>query len=458
MATTETQRMLCLAALTYRGFDDPLQRVPHDGRLQRAIARGLVELAPICGDWDLVWGPATYRTPFSVFDDDMMFVARERGATDRYVIAVRGTNPISAFDWLLGDLWVSQLAPWPYGPKPRSADAKVSLSTLLGLNVLQLLQSPPPATDAASAVWKRVADDADGALDPVRALLAPIGAVAAAELRLIRDAVLPALAQLDAVRRARPRRSPVTHVLGLLDDWNSATRRHAFALLGEAVDVLAGDGSFNLLRFLEGTDRLRAALEPGVPLLRFLAAAVAAADGPVDVVVTGHSKGGALASSLALWLAETRGTLDVDPPSRWDPDGKATVRFFSYAGPTAGNAAFAARSNGTPGLECHRIANALDVVPHAWQASDVAAISTLYDGARPVPALRDLTEEIAAEIGPLRYAHVGTGEELVTLGGREEPALHDFFAQAIDQHLSAYVRALDLDRDVSLLTFFNPLA
>lgn len=450
---TEARRILCLAAVTYRGFEGPLRDALHDERLERAVARGLVDLAAICGAHDLVWGPVTYRAPFSLADDEMMFVARDRSAPHRYVVAIRGTNPVSAFDWLFGDFWVAAQVPWPYG-EPGGVDAKVSFSTLLGLNVLQIMQSPVPPAGLLDTLHARLADVTNDALDDVRCFLAPLQASAAPELRSIRDEVLPLLAQMEGARRARTRREPAAHVLGLIDDWRSATRQRAFDRMLEAVGVLAADHSFNVLRVLEGGARLRASLDPGVTLLAFLRAAVAAAAGdPVDVVVTGHSKGGALATALALWLADTQG--QTDQAFRWDPRREATVRCFAFAGPTAGNAALAARVDRVLGTHCHRIPNALDVVPHAWRVEDLDAIGTLYTNARPVPLLRDLLAEIVSKVGPLGYAH--TRAMVTELPGTETAGLTDFFLQLVDQHLAGYLRALELT-DVSALTFFSPLS
>ena len=55
----------------------------------------------------------------------------------------------------------------------------------------------------------------------------------------------------------------------------------------------------------------------GTALVAFLQAAVTSADGrPVRVTVTGHSKGGALAPTLALWLADTQGPAEDESGGR----------------------------------------------------------------------------------------------------------------------------------------------
>src|SRR5208282_805605 len=119
-----------------------------------------------------------------------------------------------------------------------------------------------------------------------------------------------------------------------------------------------------------------AALAPGIDLRTFLAKTINNAHEPVDIFVTGHSKGGALSSTLALWLADTQGKGSVPKDEQWDIDGKATVYCYSFAGPSAGNAKFADHSNQKIGARCWRIANRQDLVPHAW--SDIAAIPWIY--------------------------------------------------------------------------------
>ncbi len=84
------------------------------------------------------------------------------------------------------------------------------------------------------------------------------------------------------------------------------------------------------------------------------------------LIVTGHSLGGCLVSVVAPWLKSALAASGVNAP---------TVP-CSFAGPTAGNAAFANYfdSQFQYSLRYH---NTLDVVPHAWQ--DLAGIETIYD-------------------------------------------------------------------------------
>jgi len=57
----------------------------------------------------------------------------------------------------------------------------------------------------------------------------------------------------------------------------------------------------------------------------------------IDICITGHSLGGVLANTLALYLLENK--------TLWDKNGNATVSCISFAAPTAGNDLFAANAN-----------------------------------------------------------------------------------------------------------------
>ncbi|MCH2195834.1 hypothetical protein [Kordia sp.] len=94
----------------------------------------------------------------------------------------------------------------------------------------------------------------------------------------------------------------------------------------------------------------------------------------VQVAVAGHSLGGALSPTLALYL--------VDKKNDWDPNNKASVGAFPTAGPTPGDEGFASyyekqiKAKNIYYLSQH---NALDIVPHAWEKGDLAKIPTIYE-------------------------------------------------------------------------------
>ena len=111
-----------------------------------------------------------------------------------------------------------------------------------------------------------------------------------------------------------------------------------------------------------------------------------------EVIVTGHSLGGALSAALALALkdsqtkdstmnvlnvkGEVEGTLAVN---KWDESLNCIVSCMPSAGATPGNEAFANYFDQELGARTIRLWNNLDVVPHAWQTSMLDEITKLYE-------------------------------------------------------------------------------
>ena len=194
-----TQEMLVLAMLSYRAYHSLRPGEVHLARLYGAVEDGLATLEQLGESWELVWGPAAYRAPFTTFDENVMYVARDRRTTDRYAVVVRGTNPVSASDWLFGDLWTGVLAPWEFGPAAEREGAAISLSTALGLNVLLHMHATGPRPGPVARIW-RLADEEVGDLirRTTRLVLRPFGGLAAVALRRLRLRLRADLRGLDA--------------------------------------------------------------------------------------------------------------------------------------------------------------------------------------------------------------------------------------------------------------------
>jgi hypothetical protein len=406
--------MLVLAALTYRGFSDLLSGELHEGIVGRQIAGGLEELAPVRGRWDLAWGPAT-TTAGAAFDSSAMYVARSRQIPQRYVVALRGTNPVSLTDWLLGDFVVDPTVGWPFG----NDGAAISSSTAFGLRTLLGLKSG--GTTAAAGLGVSIAGVLDEVTESAR--------VQAKEI----------VRALDA-----------HHGLGLRRLFAPIEQTLATALsdLAAALDLPQ-----RVERRLNGPARVQSSeLRPsirsaqttnaGQTLVEFLADA--ARSQPIDVVVTGHSKGAALASALALWLKETQGS------EGWDPTGRSEIGCVTFAGPTPGNAAFARRIDSSIGEAHQRIANSSDVVTHAWQADQLRQIASLF-GHRSQP-FAALFATIVNETKGLDYQHPSAG--VLVFDGKTDPA-RSFVQELIHQHLDAYLDRFGLLGDgIDALTLF----
>src|SRR5262249_55613352 len=162
----------------------------------------------------------------------------------------------------------------------------------------------------------------------------------------------------------------------------------------------------------------------------FLRAQADAAKAPLDVTVAGHSKGGALAPTVALWLREA---LEF-PDECWDKTKQARVSCYAFAGPTPGNGAFADRLDAKIGSGSHYTVNANDVVPHAFQVNDLKALPALYgDRTRD---FQPLVDDLIAGVGQFDYRHPKQGVR--TFNGKLDND-RTFAAELIHQHLDAYL-------------------
>ena len=96
----------------------------------------------------------------------------------------------------------------------------------------------------------------------------------------------------------------------------------------------------------------------------------------VEIIVTGHSLGGALSPGLALAL--------IDLQNQWNPTGNAKVFALPTAGATSGNHDFALRYNqkleksSRDKLGANRIWNQLDVAPYTWETDMLQEVPSLY--------------------------------------------------------------------------------
>ena len=421
--------MLTLAAISYRGYNllTTSSEASRYDRLRAAMVESLNTLAPVKDHWDIVWGPASYSHSLAALDEVVIYVAQNREKPTMFVVAIRGTNPISLSDWISGDLMVNETVPWPYGSLDGSAE--ISCSTAFNLSVLQHLRKVPfdkslsAANEEPSPSW----------LQRLRSFACrwfPDGATRA-------DNPFGSLAELVAAAKTKQ-----AEIEG----------REAYRTLANECKRMLPEHLDTLTIFDDKGPHSSSA--PGVSVVDFFSDTIRKAQQPIDIYVTGHSKGGSLSSTFALWLADTQGTDRVPAEDRWDPERHATVYAYSFAGPTAGNREFASHSNAVIGDRCWRFFNKLDVVPHAWAVSDLEQIPFLYGSTGlEHAALTELCGQAVNSVGHLNYQQIGNPQPL-------ESTLKDsagFLEQAVHQHLQAYFNALQLSNDMSLATFFKPV-
>lgn len=198
-------------------------------------------------------------------------------------------------------------------------------------------------------------------------------------------------------------------------------------------DAKIAHGTFEGLQILQGMIPVSGPAA-GQTLAQFLAAE-ARAHPALQIDVTGHSLGGALAPTLALWLADTQ--------PQWDPAGTARTRTFPLAGPTAGNAAFAAYSDSRIGAATDRLHNPLDVVPLAWNYQTLGTTPDLYEPLTRATLVErgalDVVRELVKSKG---YTQIAPGS--TPLQSALNPAKPSFFGQVGWQHTCGYHCALGL--------------
>jgi len=402
--------LMLLAAISYRGCEFNLSN-PHSRKIvYDEIARCLEIFSATHGRWQLAWGPAGHRPGTAGTDESAMYVVRRAGESPSSTVAIviRGTNFFSFGDWLSNTSIDPK--PWVYGDGGEAV--KISQSMWSGLRILQRLKSGPvpPLEGEETAQEKQEA--------------ANTAAEAALAFKLLQRILQGPTTDLESA----------TQLAKIIE------RISAFA-----VDPFASSPA-DSLRDVETAEPQNAGT-----LIDFLKTFVADAKKPVDIYVTGHSKGGGLAPVLALWLADTRSA----PPEQWDPDNKANLHVCSFAAPTAGNAGFASHfQSQILRANVYRLANPYDIVPHAWDPDEIRQIPDLYDG-----QLRAL--KIPADVLARALIRSGYQHEAPTVGWNGTAVVQaNCLKRAGVEHLDFYLKELGIydEHTMSTLALFAPIS
>lgn len=210
------------------------------------------------------------------------------------------------------------------------------------------------------------------------------------------------------------------------------------------------------LKCLQGMVPYQGIPGAGKDLAGFLKDEAAKVQGDITVYVTGHSLGGALAPATALWLHDTRkGGPWWTGQIAWDPDERATVKTYPFAGATPGNGAFKSYIDSQfEGDRMVVVNNTLDMVPHAWNYETLMEIPDLYPQPWQCPAtFGKLIDGVAAGLKPLDYQFVGQGDQVQPITGDiadipnpPKSQIGRFFAQALYQHINVYFEKLGLEQ------------
>jgi len=172
---------------------------------------------------------------------------------------------------------------------------------------------------------------------------------------------------------------------------------------------------------------------PNVTLTDFLQAETGKYPRGLRLDVTGHSLGGALAPALALLLSETL-------------TDKARISVFPLAGPTSGNADFAAYYQSALGSSTQRLWNPFDLVPRAWNHESMGKMEDLYEPlTRANPAERVLIDGLRSLVKDKGYTQIDTTRD--SLSGAVytgSGTKMDWAAEAGWQHHCGYQCALGI--------------
>ena len=469
---SQAQIMLSLSLLSYRGFWDT--RVENRSAMADSIRGGLVEFRPLQGEWSLVWGPGTYRYLGSVFDSAMMYVVRHTDRPARYAIVVRGTNPVDIFDWLFGDFLPHRQVPWHPVDNGAAAGARVSLSTALGLKILLNMRAENvPEKLAQPGRFAFLADLGDRALATTRD-----AANYAADAT---DHLAPDSAAYERIRRLSGKLLNYQRLWGIAE-WltgrvgaamGDMLRVESIARMISLRQRLIETLDSSLQKFVEvpvamlspGLEELAGKRRPGIGLLELLGNLAAIHGDELELYVTGHSKGGALAPALALFLDDTQRNdeIPVRRHYRWNPASRAAIHCFAFAGPTPGNTAFAEYFNRHLGRRFYRYGNQLDIVTHAWQSDRLRGLAGIFgESATPPPGLELVFGEMAEEVERLDYTHPGLDfpvtdapgnrveKHVIEFTGPLQAGNNSYLLQALHQHVEAYIDLLGLGKLIDL--------
>jgi hypothetical protein len=140
----QTQTMFVLAMWAELGSALKGSVIDIETKVASELKTDLAAARAEIGDWELLWGPAIFQAPTSIFADNAMYVVRRTAETilPEYCIAIARTNPFSIFDGIVENAWINPMQPWQYS-SPSGLVPKISHGAFTGLNILQGLTPGP---------------------------------------------------------------------------------------------------------------------------------------------------------------------------------------------------------------------------------------------------------------------------------------------------------------------------
>lgn len=181
--------------------------------------------------------------------------------------------------------------------------------------------------------------------------------------------------------------NPISPYGWFIEDFNTGTTQvWPFSADAASQGVKVSTGTY------VGIQHLLQMQSNGQSVVDYLSSISAAASQQTELIVTGHSLGGALSASLALGLKGMQTTtydfkcINANGSANgqsisigsWDSKLNFIVSALPTAGATPGNKAFAFFYDQELGSRTIRIWNSIDVVPHGWQKDMLLEAPHLY--------------------------------------------------------------------------------
>jgi len=239
----------------------------------------------------------------------------------------------------------------------------------------------------------------------------------------------------------------------ILEDFNLKTVPwNMFNHADSSVKITAGTAfGLNMLKLKFGTCKVLGVpvYMPAYNYLSLIADAHFRSDTAINVWVTGHSLGGALSPSYALFLHDSWAAAA-------GPGSRVNVNVLAVAGATPGNDSFAAYYNRALGNNTFRVWNTLDMIPHGFQPNMLMQIPTLYVGDTLVDTLKIPYKNLVLR----KIDSIATKEHLTQLtpqrtigftSGYYNPANYTtrysipFFTEVLYQHVPGYAVFFGVD-------------
>lgn len=157
---------------------------------------------------------------------------------------------------------------------------------------------------------------------------------------------------------------------------------------------------------------------------------------PPVINVCGHSLGGLIASTFALWLKQHL-------------QAGSSVSVCSYAGPSAGNAPFADLYDQTLGAASYIFAagipstgQKLDAATIVWNQNDMKQLPGLYAPLKMNWITRIFFAFFQHQVKDRNYRQVGSGQTILIPSQIYNPGTTDYFSQLAIQHTLPYLKEL----------------